>query len=361
MEGAGAFEADAKAMTEEGAVSGKHGGEHRSVVVSEAEEARETGVGWLIGEADNTLAGRLLDTMDPAGEAGVCFCHSNRYILDVSAAESADSLFTEPCCGIPYTGIEEALFGMHGGCSGEVLTAGELGEGRVGGRVESEAESFGCREILAVYGGDMEIDLLAVLVADDIGVRGVGVDEAEWRRANDGTFDDVSGFDARVADRRSRSGCREGNALQWRRHGRTRLDLSAEDPEEKAEDGPRDQGNANRGEGSYRSDRKEECKRSEEIAGGEPDSLSQCVAAGERDGNEESGCCEKWKEAGRRSRGLCCRTRASLSRNGERGGHCEWSPRVRSVEREMRDALQMVGLREEIQQMHISEAIAGFY
>ena len=35
MERAGALEADAEAMTEEGAIAGKHGGEHRHVVVGE--------------------------------------------------------------------------------------------------------------------------------------------------------------------------------------------------------------------------------------------------------------------------------------------------------------------------------------
>ena len=34
---------------------------------------------------------------------------------------------------------------------------------------------------------------------------------------------------------------------------------------------------------------------------------------------------------------------------------------MRSIQSKVRDALQMVGLREEVQQMHISEAIAGFY
>jgi hypothetical protein len=102
------------------------------------------------------------------------------------------------------------------------------------------------------------------------------------------------------------------------------------------------------------------------MCGPEPQALRGCVAADKTDSYEKGGSSEDcegglvffWRL--RRGR-LRWGAREGMLRNGKGGAHCEASPPVRSIQRQMRDALQMVGLREEIQQMHVSEAITGFY
>jgi hypothetical protein len=66
VEGTGALEADAEAVTEEGAVAGKHGGEHRGVVVRKAENPGDSRGDGLVGEANEAFAGDLLDGMQAA-------------------------------------------------------------------------------------------------------------------------------------------------------------------------------------------------------------------------------------------------------------------------------------------------------
>ena len=96
---------------------------------------------------------------------------------------------------------------------------------------------------------------------------------------------------------------------------------------------------------------------------GEEEEGARCpVAAGKAKGYEEGWGGEDLEGLLRRlCLGLRLRLRGGLLRNGEGGGHRESSPPMPSIQSEVRDALQMVGLREEVQQMHISEAIAGFY
>ena len=68
VEGAGALEADAQAVTKKGAVAGKHGGEHRCVVVRKPEEPGNSRRDGLIGETDEAFAGGLLDGMEATGK-----------------------------------------------------------------------------------------------------------------------------------------------------------------------------------------------------------------------------------------------------------------------------------------------------
>jgi hypothetical protein len=153
----------------------------------------------LVGEAEEAFAGGLLDGMQATGKQGAGVCHNDGYMVSVGAAEGGDSLLAEPRGRVPDAGIEEALLGMHGHCAVKSLTTGKIGECITRRRVESEAETLRRREGLAVDGGYAEIDLLAVLVANDIGVGGKGVDEAEGGSAHDAAIDDVGGLDAKVA------------------------------------------------------------------------------------------------------------------------------------------------------------------
>ena len=179
VERAGALEADAQAMTEEAAVAGKHGGEHGGVVVREAEGPRNPRRNRLAGEADEALAGRLLDGMQAAGEQSAGFCHSDGYIVSVGAAEGRNSLLTKPGGRVPYPGVEKALLGVHRDGAMKSPTTGEIGEGGISGRVEGHAQAFWRWERLAIDRDHPNVDFLAALVADDVGVWREGVDEAE--------------------------------------------------------------------------------------------------------------------------------------------------------------------------------------
>jgi hypothetical protein len=88
---------------------------------------------------------------------------------------------------------------MHGDRRPENMAASEDWKGSVGGCVDGQAETFWRWEVLAVDGSDTEVDLLAVLVADDVGIGREGFDEAERGSAHDAAFDNVGGLDAKVA------------------------------------------------------------------------------------------------------------------------------------------------------------------
>ncbi len=170
----------------------------------------------LIGEAQEAFAGGLLDGMKPTGEAVTGICHSDGYIFSVPAAKGADSLLAEPCGSVPDAGVEEALFGVHGYGAAQSSAARELRKRCVGRSVEGEAETFGGGKLSTIDGDDTQVDLLAMLVAHDVGVRSEGLDLAQRRGADDGAFDGVCGFDAETAREGSGSGRGESDPLEGR-------------------------------------------------------------------------------------------------------------------------------------------------
>lgn len=205
-------------------------------------------------------------------------CRSDGYICGVCAAESSDSLLTQPCGGIPHAGIEEALLGMHGSGATKSSTTGERREGGVGWRVEGKAQAFRRGEVLAVDGGDEQVDLLTLFVADYVGIRREGIDEAEWGGSHDGAVEDVGGIDAEAAYGGSRSrGC-EGDALE-RSGGRgARLDFGAEESKEEAQKRGRDWRDALGAEGGDDRNDGEQGQCDENVRGPQPEALCGCGA-----------------------------------------------------------------------------------
>jgi hypothetical protein len=193
------LEADAQAVTKKGAVAGKHGGEHRCVVVRKPEEPGNSRRGGLIGEADEAFAGGLLDGMEATGRDWAGICHNDGYIVSMGAAERGNPLLSEPGRCVPDTGVEEPLFGVHRDGAVKSFTTDKRRKERLRRSVQSEAETLRRGKALAIDGGEAEVDLLAALVADDVGVGREGVDEVDGGSAHDVAIDDVGGLDTKVA------------------------------------------------------------------------------------------------------------------------------------------------------------------